>query len=641
MVQSTHDNPTSMISLALEHLNPEVFDAMPFGLSIYSVVDEGADFIVEAMNPAATALSQVDVEAVIGRSLIDAFPGAEEMGFVEALRRVWRTGEDEHLPPMRYQDAVRDETWFVNWLVLLTPSQIMAVFQDVTPQILAEHARDAAQQRYSLLTEAMTDGIWDWNVATGELYLSPRWQSQLGYPEGVLEHNISTWSDLLEPSMREAVLQDLQACLTGDSALWEREFQLRQADGTYRWLHSRGTIVRDESGNATRIIGVHMDIEASRETAIELERQTRLVKAVFEAVPDIFMVIDDQDRIIDYHTQEPDLLYLAAEEFLNRRVGDLMPDAVYQKYEAAKREAIAEDRMASYTFPLTTSGKARFFETRLRSLGEGEGFSVVTRDITEARALQDAQLQRVKELSGLYFIQQASQSSEDFASFAAVVVHEVVNAMNDPDSVKVTLQVDDSHYDAGCSKADGECVVKAVDDGRHPRGQLIVQFAAAEAPLDEEVDYINGVSKIVSLWLRTDSARHESELYRRIVSSTQDQVALLDALGRYRVVNRAYAERVRQSPEALVGVEAAQILGETHWQENLQKEFKAALGGEIRNFQEWRDTPRGRRFFNVIYSPLREHGTITGVVVSAHDITELDDARMRLRRAARVFSDSS
>jgi diguanylate cyclase (GGDEF)-like protein/PAS domain S-box-containing protein len=91
----------------------------------------------------------------------------------------------------------------------------------------------------------------------------------------------------------------------------------------------------------------------------------------------------------------------------------------------------------------------------------------------------------------------------------------------------------------------------------------------------------------------------------------------------------------------LVGVEAARILGETHWQENLQKEFKAAIGGEIRNFQEWRDTPKGRRFFNVIYSPLREHGTITGVVVSAHDITELDDARMRLRRAARVFSDSS
>jgi PAS domain-containing protein len=124
MVQSTHDNPRSMISLALEHLNAEVFDALPYGLVVYSVADdEGADFIIEAMNPTATELSQIDVEEAIGQSLIDTFPGVEEMGFVDALRRVYRTGEDEELPPMRYEDAARGEAWFVNRLVLLTPTQ--------------------------------------------------------------------------------------------------------------------------------------------------------------------------------------------------------------------------------------------------------------------------------------------------------------------------------------------------------------------------------------------------------------------------------------------------------------------------------------------------------------------------------------
>lgn len=373
----------------------------------------------------------------------------------------------------------------------------------------------------------------------------------------------------------------------------------------------------------------------------ELLSLRRLVDTVFSATADIYLLIDSEGRVTDYRSGSKSALYVPSAQFLGRRLRDFMPQSICHRYDVAKLRAQKEGQQISFTYPLTIANQPCYFEAWLSYREQDASVSLLIRDVTTTEKLRQSEVHRVKELSGLYFIQQAAQRHGDVAAFSRQVVREVAQAMAEPDSVTVELTLGNQQFRHGEKPMFGHRVVKQIDDGSAVCGALTVQFHEAYMPSDQEKDFSGGVAHAVGFWLRNENALQQLSVFSRIVSSTQDLLALLDVDAQFTVVNEAYAAHVGKVPEELVGIAAAAVLGECHWADYLSHEFAAAVAGEVRQFQEWRDTAAGRRLFHVIYSPLHENGRTTGVVVSAHDITELDQAKLRLRRAARVFSDSS
>ncbi|MFZ5775483.1 MAG: diguanylate cyclase domain-containing protein [Thermodesulfobacteriota bacterium] len=117
----------------------ELFNNMPSGVAIYEAKDpEASDFVFVDFNQTAERIEKIGREKVIGRSLLETFPGARELGVLDTLQRVWKTGTPEHLPIGRYQDN-RLSGWRENFIYRLPSGEVVAVYTDATQRKEAEH----------------------------------------------------------------------------------------------------------------------------------------------------------------------------------------------------------------------------------------------------------------------------------------------------------------------------------------------------------------------------------------------------------------------------------------------------------------------------------------------------------------------
>lgn len=155
------------------------------------------------------------------------------------------------------------------------------VFRDVSERKRAEQELRRSRERFELAVRGSQDGIWDWDLRSGDVYFSPRWKSIIGYEDHELGHRIEEWEQRLHPDERAAVIAANAAHAAGTTPHYEYEYRLRHKDGSYRWILARGVALRDTSGKAYRMAGSHVDIterkkaEEERERLLNREREAR------------------------------------------------------------------------------------------------------------------------------------------------------------------------------------------------------------------------------------------------------------------------------------------------------------------------------------------------------------------------------
>ena len=623
-----------------------VVSQLRMGVAIYEPVTErgedGANrvaFRFVSMNPEALRIAEVTADEVVGRMLLDVFPGADDMGFVAALERVYATGNDESLPPLHYVDEQRDG-WYRNDIHRLDDGRLMAVYVDVSDDVDAQLALAESDTRYSLLTESLADGIYDWDLEAKTLYLSPSWKAQLGYANDELESRLSVWEEFLHPDQRDRVLGDLQTFLASDSTVWDAEFQLQHKDQHYIWIHSRATAIRDrDTGHVTRILGVHSDIDEKMRRRLEADQHRATLDALFAAMPDLFFLLDEDGTILDFHANEGAELYRAPEEFLGQQMQSMLPPQVGELIRDALRETKQSGELVTIEYSLPALGGEQYFEGRIKASGS-RNFAVIVRNITQRRIAEHDLEVRVRENEALSRLHSVIQRARDTKALFHTALEPVAEAMRNPDNVIVAIEIDGRREERGELAAPGRRLTSPVFDGRRTRGQLEVCFDESSSELREEQGFLNAAARAIGVWLRGDDARRGLETYERIVAHTQDKLALLDEDLHFRLVNNAYAALVGRKSSEFRGRPISEVFGEVRMKRQ-EPRLRRALSGSIVQFQEWREYPQGRRFMNIVYSPYFEDGEVRGVIISADDISELHEAQEQLRRAARVFSSSA
>ncbi len=125
---------------------------------------------------------------------------------------------------------------------------------------LAEDALRESEERYALAAHGANDGLWDWKLDTNEIYFSPRWTRMLGYSDTEVWSDPEEWFGRIHPADRQRVRDQLAAHCQGSTPEFSSEYRIRNKNGLYIWMLSRGIAVRDAGGVAVRIAGSQTDI---------------------------------------------------------------------------------------------------------------------------------------------------------------------------------------------------------------------------------------------------------------------------------------------------------------------------------------------------------------------------------------------
>jgi len=142
---------------------------------------------------------------------------------------------------------------------------LQAIFHDLSE--LRE-----SEERFRLAVEGSRDGLWDWDLTTGEAFYSDRIAAMLGYEPTELSNTRDEWSKLIHPEDRQTAADQLDEYLKGKKDFYESTFRMRARDGTYRWITSRGKALFNEQGTPTRFVGFNTDITAQKKQTAEVER---------------------------------------------------------------------------------------------------------------------------------------------------------------------------------------------------------------------------------------------------------------------------------------------------------------------------------------------------------------------------------
>jgi len=133
-----------------------------------------------------------------------------------------------------------------------------------------QRALAASEERFALALLGANDGVWDWDLAAGQVFLSERWKAMLGLSPEELDGEPAGWIGCVAAEDRERFRAALaNAAAAGESHV-EIEHRMRRKDGGELWVLTRGALVRDGDGRVVRVAGSMTDISARKRAEEQL-----------------------------------------------------------------------------------------------------------------------------------------------------------------------------------------------------------------------------------------------------------------------------------------------------------------------------------------------------------------------------------
>lgn len=148
--------------------------------------------------------------------------------------------------------------------------------RDISDHKKAEELLRESEERFRLTLDATSNGMWDRNLATGEVYYGANWASSLGYKDEDLELGKITWQSLLHPDDKERTLKAMQDHLEGITPSYVAEFRLLNGDKNWQWTLGRGKVVQfDDKGKPLRFVGTQINISERKLAEEQLKKQSQ------------------------------------------------------------------------------------------------------------------------------------------------------------------------------------------------------------------------------------------------------------------------------------------------------------------------------------------------------------------------------
>ncbi len=192
-----------------------------------------------------------------------------------------------------------------------------------------------SQERYALAAQGSRIGLWDWDVAQRQIFLSARWKEMLGYSDTELDSSVDSWFERIHVEDREQFTELLGSRSSLELGRFETEIRMRHRDGTFRWMLCSGVVQSEADGIPRRLAGSLADVTAAK------------VRDVLTGLPNRLLFEEQLNRVLHLDRATfgfSAILFLDLDNFklvndsLGHDAGDLLLCSVAKKLESCLRQ---------------------------------------------------------------------------------------------------------------------------------------------------------------------------------------------------------------------------------------------------------------------------------------------------------------
>lgn len=259
---------------------------------------------------------------------------------------------------------------------------------DVTALKKSEEQLRESERRLSLALEGSELALFDWNIETGEVFLSEQWAVMMGGKPELTRTTFVALEQITHPEDRPVLERSIRGALKGLTTHYQAEHRVRTGSGGWIWIQSHGQVTaRDSGGNATRMVGTNANVTERKRSEQELaESRAELERAAWydalTGLPNRNLLVDRLEQVLARSRRSRQLLalfYLDLDGFkaINDSMGHAAGDVLLKQFAERLRRAVrVTDTVARL------SGDE--FVILLEDLRESKDADVIANTIVEA-----------------------------------------------------------------------------------------------------------------------------------------------------------------------------------------------------------------------------------------------------------------
>jgi PAS domain S-box-containing protein len=545
------------------------------------------------------------------------------------------------------------------------------VFRDVTGRRKAEQAGARSEERLELALDAGQVGFWDWDVAQNRMEWSDRVYDMHGVQRGKVWMGTDEMTKLIHPEDRENTIAIVVAAME-QGERFHVENRVVQPGGEVVWVATTGLVIRNEKGEATRILGAITDITTRKQAENELRQQWRMFDTALSNTPDFNYVFDLEGRFRYVNRARLVMFQKTYEEVVGKNFWDLnYPPELAERFHRQIQEVIDTKVTIRDQAPFTgPSGITRRYEyifvPVLSADGQVEAVVGTTHDITDQKLIEEAlrkseeRLTLALEAGGgvgawdwelpadrVYVNPQFAKLFGIDAERAAggVPVAEFFTAMHPEDARRVQENI------LRAARTGGEVAeeYRIIQKDRQKDGQNDGQkdgsvrwiYARGRCHLDaagQPARFPGVVFDITERKHAEEALRGSQDRLRAIYDGTYEYMGLLAADGTVLEANRASLEFANNTREDVVG----RPFWDTPWfqptpgaSEAIRESVARAAAGESIRLEASLLRPSGESLtFDISLHPIvNELGEVALIVPEGRNITERKRAEEEVKRS--------
>ncbi|MFM1841500.1 MAG: hypothetical protein RLZZ490_231, partial [Cyanobacteriota bacterium] len=326
----------------------------------------------------------------------------------------------------------------------------LGTVQDITTEVILKQEAEQRQRLAEELTvvETVLDdvfgGYWDWNIVTGQEYLSVGFRRMFGYEADANATDLTSFTEIIFPEDLLLAQHNLERYIQSRGQIpYSLEVRYRHQDGSTVWVLCAGKGIEwDQDGKPLRMVGGHINITQQKQNELALRESEALIQGITDASPDVLYVFDIQaQRNVYVNRQSHALLGYSPEEF--QAMGDeflttlIHPDDIdsalkhFERIQRAQPGMILENEYRVRS----KDGSWRWFLSRdvifkYNEAGQVEQVVGVAQDITQRKRVEQQLKRQAQQERVMTSLIERTRSSLNLDEILTATVEALRNVLN-------------------------------------------------------------------------------------------------------------------------------------------------------------------------------------------------------------------